>query len=394
VSPRTKEHQGFIPALDGLRGIAILLVLFHHVTIYRPDSGMDGWIATLPLSGWWGVDLFFVLSGFLITGILLDSRNSKNYYSSFYARRALRIFPLYYLILLLGLVVLPLFPELHRVIVGPYDVPPKLPYWLYLTNFSIADRGMVHGWLDVAWSLAIEEQFYIVWAPVVFLCPPRYLGILCTGMLLFGPLARTSAIANGVQAEDIYVITLFRLDGLAMGALLAWAQRHARLPASGTPTAIAAALGIGGLLAIVITTGDAWWWQPRMQQIGFSLCALTGAAMLVGAVTMPESNWWPRFLSAGWLRAFGKYSYCLYLIHLPIQRVVREYVFEPREYNYLFPTPWVSQIIFYVLAVAPAFLLARLSWAVFEGPILRLKSKFPYEPAAQPAVTATPSISS
>lgn len=389
-----KQHQAFIPALDGLRGIAIILVLLHHLTLYRPDQGVDKWIAAVPLFGWTGVDLFFVLSGFLITGILLDTRLSKNYYSSFYARRALRIFPLYYLCLFLGLILLPLLPELHRVIVGPYEMPPKLPYWLYLTNFSIADRGMIHGWLDVTWSLAIEEQFYIIWALVVFLCPPRYLGILCTSLLIFGPLARISAIANGVQAEDIYVITLFRLDGLSMGALLAWAQRYASLPSSPRAIMTVALICLTCLVAIVINAGEPWWWNPRMQQLGFSLIALTGATMLIGAVTLPQSHVWPKILSAGWLRAFGKYSYCLYLIHLPIQRVVREYVFEPREYNYLFPSPWVTQLMFYVLAAAPAFLLARLSWMFFEGPILRLKEKFPYEAAQQPQVTATPESAS
>jgi len=385
----TTKPQGFIPALDGLRGIAILLVLLHHMTLYRPDQGVDRWIAVMPLSGWIGVDLFFVLSGFLITGILLDTRTSRNYYSSFYARRALRIFPLYYLCLVIGLVLLPMLPELHRVIVGPYPVPPKLPYWLYLTNFSIADRGMVHGWLDVAWSLAIEEQFYIVWAIVVYFCAPRYLGILCVAMLIFGPLARTSAISKGMEPEDIYVITLFRLDGLAMGSLLAWAQREATLPSSAKTIAAVALASLGGMVAIIVTSGDAWWWNPRMQQIGFSLIALGGAAMLIGAVTLPASSIWNRFLSAGWLRAFGKYSYCLYLIHLPIQRVVREYVFEPRDYNYMFPSPWVAQIIYYVLAIAPCYALAMLSWKVFEGPILRLKEKFPYEPAERPRVSAT-----
>ena len=386
----TTKPQGFIPALDGLRGIAILFVLIHHMTLYRPDEGVSRWIATVPLSGWIGVDLFFVLSGFLITGILLDTRDSKNYYSSFYARRALRIFPLYYLCLVLGLLLLPMLPELHRVIVGPYPVPPQSPYWLYLTNFSIADRGMVHGWLDVAWSLAIEEQFYIVWAIVVYFCAPRYLGIFCVAMLIFGPLARASAISKGVEPEDIYVITLFRLDGLAMGSLLAWAQRHAALPSSPKAILAIATACLAGMTAIIVTSGDAWWWNPRMQQIGFSLIALGGATMLIGAVTQPASSIWTRALSAGWLRAFGKYSYCLYLIHLPIQRMVREYVFEPREYNYLFPSPWVTQIIYYVLAIAPCYLLARLSWAYFEGPILKLKDRFPYETSQQPAVTATP----
>jgi peptidoglycan/LPS O-acetylase OafA/YrhL len=370
------SQQKFVPALDGLRGIAIVLVLVHHLTLYRPEQGIDSWIAAVPLFGWTGVNLFFVLSGYLITGILLDSRDSKHYYKSFFARRALRIFPLYYLVLFVALVLLPLLPELHRVIVGPYAIPPKLPYWLYLTNFSIADRGMTHGWLDIAWSLAIEEQFYIVWAVVVFLCPPRWLGLLCASILLIEPFGRTYAISRGVEAEDIYVLTFFRLDALSMGALLAWAQRHGRLPVSPKAMVMTALAGMAGIVAICVDAGDSWWWNPRMQQVGFTLIALTGAAMLIAAVTRPESSLWPRMLSAGWLRSFGKYSYCLYLIHLPVMRLVREYVFEPREYNYLFPTPWVTQLIFYVLAIAPAYLLARVSWAAFEGPILSLKKHF------------------
>jgi len=105
---------------------------------------------------------------------------------------------------------------------------------------------------------------------------------------------------------------------------------------------------------------------------------MIGTPVLIAAVTNPESSLWPRMLSAGWLRAFGKYSYCLYLIHLPVMRMVREYVFEPQDYNHLVFSPWITQIIFYVVAIAPAFLLARLSWTVFEAPILRLKARFPY----------------
>jgi len=374
----TTRPQGFIPALDGLRGIAIVLVLVHHLTLYRPDRGIDSWIAAIPLFGWTGVNLFFVLSGYLITGILLDSRDSKHYYSTFFARRALRIFPLYYLVLFVALVLLPLVPELHRVIVGPYPVPPKLPYWLYLTNFSIADRGMVHGWLDIAWSLAIEEQFYIVWAVVVLICPPRWLGLLCASILLIEPIGRSYALSRGVQAEDIYVLTFYRLDALTLGALLGWAQRHGKLPVSPKAIVMTTLVCMAGIVAICIDAGDSWWWNQRMQQFGYTLVGITGAAMVIAAVTNPESSLWPRMLSAGWLRAFGKYSYCLYLIHLPVMRMVREYVFEPQDYNHLVFSPWITQIIFYVVAIAPAFLLARLSWTVFEAPILRLKARFPY----------------
>jgi peptidoglycan/LPS O-acetylase OafA/YrhL len=367
-----------IPALDGLRGIAILLVLFHHLTIYRPESGIDKWIAALPLFSWAGVDLFFVLSGFLITGILLDSRDSDRYFSSFYMRRSLRIFPLYYLVIFLALVILPLIPKLHTVLAGPYEDPPALPYWLYFTNISVAGRGLVHGWIDVTWSLAIEEQFYIVWAVVVFLWAPRYLGWLCAAIVLVEPFARAFALEQRFTPESIYFLTWFRLDGLAAGALLAWAWRRGWLPSLSRWTLPVAVVGLSGLVAIVYEAGNAWWWNPRMQQVGFSLIVIVASTMLIAAVAKPEGSLWPRVLSAGWLRAFGKYSYCLYLIHLPVMRAVREYVFDPFDHEMLEIVPWIGQASFYVAATAPAFALAWISWKVFEAPILSLKARFPY----------------
>ena len=113
-----------------------------------------------------------------------------------------------------------------------------------------------------------------------------------------------------------------------------------------------------------------------MQQYGYSLIAIIAGAMLVSAIHRPADSLWPRMLSAGWLRAFGKYSYGLYLIHLPVMRAVREYVFDPLEYEAF--APWNAQVLFYGAATAPAFALAWLSWRWFESPILRLKARFPY----------------
>ena len=188
-----RPHAGVIPALDGLRGIAIILVMLHHFTNYRPTSGIDGLIGSVVFFLWTGVDLFFVLSGFLITGILLDSRGSERYFTTFYARRTLRIFPLYYLVLFVAFVVLPQFPAVNAVLTGQVDLPPQWPYWLYLENFSIAARGWVHGWVDVGWSLAIEEQFYLVWPLVIWLCPPRLLALLCAAIIVAEPIARVFA---------------------------------------------------------------------------------------------------------------------------------------------------------------------------------------------------------
>src|SRR4029450_13934129 len=204
--------------------------MLHHFTYYRPPSGIDTQIASVLFFFWTGVDLFFVLSGFLITGILLDTRGSERYFTTFYARRILRIFPLYYLVLFLAFVVLPKFPALHLEVAGQADLPPQWPYWLYLTNFSIADGGWVHGWVDVGWSLAIEEHFYLVWPLVFWLSPPRVVALLGAVIVVAEPLARVFARETEVKALSIYVLTWFRLDGLAIGALLALAQRRGLLP--------------------------------------------------------------------------------------------------------------------------------------------------------------------
>src|SRR5688500_4194322 len=374
-----RPEAGLIPALDGLRGIAIILVMLHHFTSYRPTSGLDALIGSVLFFCWTGVDLFFVLSGFLITGILVDTRGSERYFTTFYARRTLRIFPLYYLVLLLAFVVLPKFPAVHPVLVGQVgsvDLPPQWPYWSYLTNFAIADGGWVHGWVDVAWSLAIEEQFYLVWPLMIWLCPPRLVAPLCAVILVAEPVARVYARATDVPSLSVYVLPWFRLDGFATGALLAVAQRRGALPLLDRWVPIVVIGGVAGIIVCTIMGGHTWWWNRWMQQYGYSLIAITAGAMLVRAINRPADSLWPRMLSAGWLRAFGKYSYALYLIHAPVMRAVREYILNPQEYETI--APWNAQVLFYGAATAPAFALAWLSWRLFEAPILRLKARFPY----------------
>lgn len=380
-----RPQAGVIPPLDGLRGIAILLVMLHHFTHFEQTTGFDGPIGSVLAFGWTGVDLFFVLSGFLITGILLDTRESKRYFTTFYARRTLRIFPLYYLVLFLALVVLPNFPAVDALLTGQADVatgqadrPPEWPYWLYLTNISIAERGWVHGWVDIGWSLAIEEHFYLVWPLVIWLCPPRLVLALCVVILVAEPIARIYARAIDYPALWLYLLTWYRLDGLAMGALLALAHRRGLLPLLNRPVPVVIIACVAGLIACAILGGHTWWWNRRMQQYGYSLIAVIGGAMLVSAIARPADSWWPRLLSAGWLRAFGKYSYALYLLHLPVMRVVLEYVLNPAEYVALGMPRWIAQLLFYGAAIAPAFALAWLSWRVFEAPILRLKARFSY----------------
>jgi peptidoglycan/LPS O-acetylase OafA/YrhL len=266
----------------------------------------------------------------------------------------------------------------HTVVAGDIEMPPQWPYWLYLTNFSIADRGFVHGWVDVAWSLAIEEHFYLVWPLVIWLFPTRPVVWLCTGIFVAEVFARSYARAIDLPVLTLYVVTWFRVDGLVIGALLAVAERRGIMPGLNRLVPVVVGAGVAGMIAVVILGGHTWWWNRRMQQFGYSLIAVIAGAMLVSAISRPAGSLWPRMLSAGWLRAFGKYSYCLYLIHLPVMRAAREYVFNPDEYETLAIAPWIGQVLFYPVAAAPAFALAWLSWRFFEAPILRLKAKFPY----------------
>jgi peptidoglycan/LPS O-acetylase OafA/YrhL len=378
-----RPQAGYFPALDGLRGIAIVLVMLHHFTFYWPTSGIGASVGSIIAFFWIGVDIFFVLSGFLITGILLDTRGSSRYFTSFYARRFLRIFPLYYLVLLVALVVLPNFPEEEAVLAGrdlavdgPLEMPPEWRYWFYLTNVSVKLYGWVHGWVDVSWSLAIEEQFYVVWPLVIWLCPPRLLAPLCALIFVAEPIARSYARAIDYPSLWMYVLTWYRLDGLAAGALLAFAYRRGWFPSIDRWVPVVIMAAVAGLIVCTILGGHTWWWNRRMQQYGYSLIAIAGGAMLVSAISRPAESLWPRLLSAGWLRAFGKYAYALYLIHLPVMRSIREYVFDPLDYERI--APWSAQVLFYAVAAAPAFGLAWLSWRFFEAPILKLKARFPY----------------
>ncbi|HEV2844590.1 MAG TPA: acyltransferase, partial [Thermoanaerobaculia bacterium] len=205
-----------LPALDGLRGLAILLVLLLHFTVYGgppATEGIDKLFYRAAQAGWIGVDLFFVLSGFLITGILYDAKGGENYFRSFYARRVLRIFPLYYGALAVFLL---LVPALR---------PGSFWHWTYLSNVQIAREGWPDsGALGHFWSLAVEEQFYLFWPVAVLLLARRSLMAACW-VCLAGSLLLRVGLHLADQETAAFVLTPARLDSLAAGALLALAAR-------------------------------------------------------------------------------------------------------------------------------------------------------------------------
>ena len=316
--------------------------------------------------GSFGVDLFFVLSGFLITGILLDSRDSPAYYMSFYGRRFLRLFPIYYsYLLVLALLVAPL----HKM-AGTSMADYSGPWWWYIAyfcnwkpNHAVGDPNLGH-----FWSLAIEEQFYLAWPLLIRVLPWKWIFRTCVALIVFSTLLRCLWSVQGVEWNTIYRLTVTRLDPLAMGAVMALALRSARWRSDAVRLSPAlAVLGIGGLLATSLLAGGPQWSRPLVQTLGALLAALGFSGVVLFAATR-TGGWVHRILCSSPLTLLGRYSYCMYVIHIlvlthagwTIQFVLRR---APG-------VPWWLQPLGLIAANLLVFLVAQASWRYIESPIL------------------------
>ena len=272
-----------VPALDGLRGLAILLVLVHNAAGPEgpsPGAAMKVFDVATNI-GWVGVQLFFVLSGFLITGILLDTKGRARAWRSFFMRRVLRIFPLYYAALVVAFVVAPLVRG------TPAVAAPYVGFYLaYLQNWSSA--VVVHGKsgaLGHFWSLAVEEQFYVVWPLVVFLLPRRALAVVAALLVVAAPAVRVAILSLGWSNEWAYQGTLARMDALALGGLGVLALRTPAAYAWIAPRIRKATWALGAALAVVVVAARGFPRQNDVSQtVGYSVLALFFLALLISAV--------------------------------------------------------------------------------------------------------------
>lgn len=384
--------QGHLPALDGVRGIAILMVMLLHFRMDQAISPLGGYYLRAVQVGQAGVDLFFVLSGFLITGILFDAKGQPHYFRNFYLRRVLRIFPLYYGFLVVRLLLLPM-------LVQPSWVDISHPWgeqwwsWFYLTNVEITFEGFSGPPPQTAhfWSLAVEEQFYLVWPLVVFLGSRRTLLTTCVAMFVGAVALRTGIwlLAPERAADAAYVLMPSRMDAFAAGAFVALAARG---PSRGVTVVrwhrVAVVIGGVVLLGIFLT-------RPRMANkdvltsiVGFAAYAVFFAGLLVMAVTAPAGGIVGRAFTHPLLRFFGKYSYAMYVVHLPLVDVLRTWVLHPDRVEPLVGTRLHAVFAFNVLAVAITAALALASWHLYEKHFLKLKDRFPYGGASRVAERA------
>ncbi len=368
--------------LDGLRGIAILLVMLVHFGNGTHRNPLAHLLFKAAYAGWVGVDLFFVLSGFLITRILLATRTSPFFFRDFYMRRVLRIFPLTYGVLTVVLLLAPLVMGAG----APPAGPSPLWLWLYASNIYPLVTG---GWFNTPnvlglnfghfWSLGVEEQFYLLWPLIVRRTDPRNLPRLCGVLALCCICLRLLFVAAGISPNAIYTFTPCRMDALLAGAWIAGFAANGGQLARGVPLArLLAGLSLAVLLGSMVLTGNTFWPGRFMQTAGYSLLAILFAAVVVLAIAAPASSYGRRLLESRALTLFGKYSYGLYVLHGLLWPVfdragLSVESLAARLHSYL-----LAVVAHASIAAAVSMGAAILSWHLYESRFLRLKRYFNY----------------
>ena len=350
-----------MPGLDLLRGLAILAVVFYHgfayiVPAFPWHNRLARSLFHLTGFGWTGVNLFFTLSGFLITGMLIDSEGKPNFYSRFYIRRALRILPAYFLVLIVLGLTQTASPSYLLVCV------------IFLANWPTL---LLHGSFTlyrVLWSLAVEEQFYLVWPWLYRRLQMKGLFSLCVGMILFCPVLRGVAVT--ITNRDILSKTFMIGDNLAVGAAIAILCRSQRVSLKGLVWLGVAAICISGPVMLILTsTGHPLRSGPLSISVGYSMLEWFTAGVLILMLYAYRTK--PLQPGLGILVFFGEISYGLYLIHVLCGTLY------DRAFGYSYRTHAGVLLIRFVAVNSIAVLLATLSRRYFENPIMRLRDRIP-----------------
>lgn len=360
MNPATSTRS-YYPALDGLRGVAIILVICCHNLNFLPYFG---W-------GWIGADLFFVLSGFLITDILLKTRESKNFLQNFFIRRILRIFPLYYGILLVFFLVAPLFQNL----VGQFnyynnDQPMSwmhLQNWLYITHQKTSDLLM----LNHLWSLSVVDQFFLLWPFVVFVVlNTKLLEQIIYLILVTCVLSRLSSwLIFGDGYTNFYFQYMTRLDGLCIGSLIALWRFHSAERTGKNITRLATVV-LGLHLVLLILAKTALPEFPPFRFIGYTSIAVVFGIVVVWV--LEKTHVYSKLLlENAFMRYTGKISYGLYIYHWPILVLFKLYLLNRLIHlSFSYNTAYAMVSLAALIITIP---VSIASYHLFEKRILRLK---------------------
>jgi peptidoglycan/LPS O-acetylase OafA/YrhL len=361
-TPSDTRAAAYILELDGLRGMAALMVVFYHAFYWSMGENWSAFpklVASVTQVGWTGVDLFFVLSGFLITGVLLRAKGRPKFLRLFYVRRALRILPVYYGFLLI-----------LEILSPTRNTGFVLVSLIYLSNASLLfGIPMIYGPL---WSLSVEEHFYLLWPWVVSAARISLLAVIAGAVVVVEPLLRLRGFKTGA---DTFILSWFRFDGLALGALIALFS-HSRFYSRWRLTAAAAASLLSGiaLVSVFAPLGILTRTRPLGASMQATCCGLLycGCVALVVAWSGTGVTAWLRLRT---LRYCGDISYCLYVIHLLV--FFSWDGFMRRAGIPLWPGRRFDVICLRAMACTGISLgIAALSRRFWELPFLRLKERF------------------
>jgi peptidoglycan/LPS O-acetylase OafA/YrhL len=383
---QTHSPDRHIPSLDGLRGLAVIAVILCHANhatggplmvgrLTGPVASVFGW-------GWIGVDLFFVLSGFLITGILFDAKGGDGYFRKFYARRILRIFPLYFGFLLLVIAL----SRLGCSFTPWVSRDGALSLGLFFYNFWLVFTHQFIDCLHAFWSLAVEEHFYLFWPLAVFAFHRRALMRLCLAGAVLSLLLRVALILGGTWPLSAFFLTPCHLDGLLAGSCVALAWRDPTDWARVQRWSGRVVLGSGCLLLgialgqrhflpdIDFRRGDAATVDSTLVlTLGLSCLAVLFAGLVAIAVGANQGDWPRRVFEQPALRTIGKYSYGIYVFH-PLILSLTVALLSPASHLPVF----VAKPVVAIWALVASLVTAWLSYHCFEKHFLRLKRYFDY----------------
>jgi peptidoglycan/LPS O-acetylase OafA/YrhL len=348
----------YFKELDGVRGIAALMVVTFHFfqPFIRHAEPLLRNVSKIAFIGQTGVTLFFVLSGFLITRILLRSKERPAFFSTFYFRRSLRIFPLYFIFLSIYYFIIPLLENSAVV-----SFNKQWPYWVYLQNFAVtfdwSSAGPKH-----FWSLAVEEHFYLFWPLIVYFFNRKSLKIIIWSLFPVVLITRFLLLMNG---HEVFYFTFTTLDGLALGALLAVQENECRLP--GAKKSVFILIGILSVLGLGwgLTSGKAIFFIQV-----FKLTAIAVAYYAIIALILSVKggqNPFTQLLSSKPLSFCGKISYGIYVYHVVCIHLVSKFL------------PGINIVSGFAMSIACTLLIASISYFAIENQFLKLKDRFSYQ---------------
>ncbi len=371
-----------IPELDGVRGWAILsVIVFHYATVGRSPAETAPWFLAPVWILWSGVDLFFVLSGFLIGGILLDRRDSPNYFKVFYLRRTLRIFPLYYAVIVLS-IVCSATPWLRDGPAGTFLCENNHSHWWYVVfqqnhvELFTGERAVPAAFLGPMWSLAIEEHFYLALPFIVHFFPRRWIPYICCLGIVAGPVGRLLAEGRGA-----YFYTWCRMDALCLGVLIATVLREPVICAAVRRHAGWLLAGMSAIVAGTIWYAFTHTWVPG---VGFGsvvghTCLACFYGLLVTVCVVRSNTKMTAVFRSRFLRGLGTVSYGMYLLHMPVlgftHLVLRAQSPSLNE---------IGDLLAHALAAALCWAVACFSYRRFESRLIGWGRRFRYSTGQSP----------